>query len=238
MLSPSSPSLPPLLSPLSSLSSGFDFSLYKSQAPSYAQPEAHHDEGPSEPEYADRAEPPRLVRAPSLLEHVESINFSSLYRLSDPDPDEDTLHHLEVDSNSEDDDSVPYTDAGRVHQDHQVRRVRSDPKAGCPQRVFGVEEEDEPIVERRRPQTVREGRKKSGPALALSVEEGGDEIDAKVDAFINRYKRDLKLQRLDSIMRLRCSRGAVILVKGREEKRASESKRRGFFEEEKEKPRC
>ncbi|KAF8010322.1 hypothetical protein BT93_J1061 [Corymbia citriodora subsp. variegata] len=167
-------------------------SLYKSQAPSYAQPEAHHDEGPSEPEYADRAEPPRLARAPSLLERVESINFSSLYRSSDPDPEEDTLHHLGVDSNSEDDDSVPYTDAGRVHQDHQVRRVRSDPKAAAHSESSG-------------PQTVREGRKKSSPASALSVEEGGDEIDTKADAFINRYKRDLKLQRLDSIMRLRCS---------------------------------
>ncbi|KAF8016395.1 hypothetical protein BT93_H1796 [Corymbia citriodora subsp. variegata] len=80
---------------------------------------------------ADRAEPPCLARAPSLLERVKSINFSSLYRSSDPDPDEDALHHLGVDSDSEDDDSVLYTDAGRVHQDHQVRRVRSDPKAAA-----------------------------------------------------------------------------------------------------------
>ncbi|KAF8034051.1 hypothetical protein BT93_C0360 [Corymbia citriodora subsp. variegata] len=208
----------------------FDFSLYKFQAPSYAQPEAHYDERPSEQEYVDRAEPPRLARAPSLLERVKSINLSSFYRSSEPDPDEDALHHLGVDSDSEDDDSVPYIDAGRVHQDHQVRRVRSDPKAAAhgessawlpakmkksasERSAFGhseAEEKDEPIVERRRPQTAREGRKKSGPASAPSVEEGGDEIDAKADAFINRFKRDLKLQRLDSIVRFKemLSRGA------------------------------
>ncbi|XP_039166647.1 pathogen-associated molecular patterns-induced protein A70 [Eucalyptus grandis] len=207
----------------------FDFSLYKYQAPSYPQPQADHDERPSGPEYADRAEPPRLARAPSLLERVKSIKLSSFYRSSEPDPDEDAPHHLGVDSDSEDDDSVPYADAGWAREDHQVRRVRSDPKPTTPgegsaRRLpakmkksasersavghFEDEEEEDP-VERRRPETARGGRKKSGTAAAPAPEEE-DEIDAKADAFINRFKRDLKLERLDSIMRFEemLSRGA------------------------------
>ncbi|KAK3436270.1 hypothetical protein EUGRSUZ_C00886 [Eucalyptus grandis] len=196
--------------------------------PSYDQPQADHDERPSGPEYADGAEPPRLARAPSLLGRVKSIKFSSFYRSSEPDPDEDAPHHLGVDSDSVDHDWVPYADAGRARQDHQVRRVRSDPKTTTPgegparrlpakmkksaserSAVGQFEDEEEDHVERRRPKTAREGRKKSGTAAAPAPEEE-DEIDAKADAFINRFKRDLKLERLDSIMRLKemLSRGA------------------------------
>ncbi|KAL3741928.1 hypothetical protein ACJRO7_017412 [Eucalyptus globulus] len=206
----------------------FDFSLYKYQAPSYPQPQADHDERPSGPEYAERAEPPRLARAPSLLERVKSIKFSSFYRSSEPDPDEDAPHHLGVDSDSEDDDSVPYSDAGWAREDHQVRRVRSDPKTTTPgegsarrlpakmkkstserSAVGHFEDEEEDPVERRRPETARGGRKKSGTAAAPAPDEE-DEINAKADAFINRFKRDLKLERLDSIMRFKemLSRGA------------------------------
>ncbi|KAF8014167.1 hypothetical protein BT93_H0109 [Corymbia citriodora subsp. variegata] len=194
----------PLLSPLSS---GFDFSLYKSQGPSCAQPEAHHDERPSEPECADRAELPCLARAPSLLERVKSINFSSLYRSSDPDPDEDALHHLGVDSDSEDDDSVLYTDAGRVHQDHQVRRVRSDPKAAAHGESSAWRRRTSPSWSVGGPRRRERAGKRA--ARRRSSVEGEDEIDAKADAFINRYKRDLKLQRLDSIVRFKEMLGPI-----------------------------
>ncbi|PIN02507.1 hypothetical protein CDL12_24973 [Handroanthus impetiginosus] len=54
--------------------------------------------------------------------------------------------------------------------------------------------EEEDIVEARRPATVRE----KGNA---KVTEGDEEVDAKADDFINRFKQQLKLQRLDSIIR-------------------------------------
>lgn len=50
---------------------------------------------------------------------------------------------------------------------------------------------EEDIVETRRPATVRE----TGAAV------DDHEVDAKADDFINRFKQQLKLQRLDSIMR-------------------------------------
>lgn len=57
-----------------------------------------------------------------------------------------------------------------------------------------AEEEEEDIVEVRRPATVRE----RGNARAT----GGDqEVDAKADDFINKFKQQLKLQRVDSIIR-------------------------------------
>ncbi|XP_047967750.1 pathogen-associated molecular patterns-induced protein A70 [Salvia hispanica] len=52
--------------------------------------------------------------------------------------------------------------------------------------------EEGDIVEARRPATAREGR-------AAAADEGG--VDAKADDFINRFKQQLKLQRLDSIIR-------------------------------------
>ncbi|GFP90118.1 hypothetical protein PHJA_001155700 [Phtheirospermum japonicum] len=54
--------------------------------------------------------------------------------------------------------------------------------------------EEEEIVETRRPATVRE----KGSARAT---DGDEEVDAKADDFINRFKEQLKLQRLDSIVR-------------------------------------
>ncbi|KAF5743193.1 hypothetical protein HS088_TW09G01258 [Tripterygium wilfordii] len=53
--------------------------------------------------------------------------------------------------------------------------------------------EEEDIVEARRPATVRERKPK--------VTEVDDEVDAKADDFINKFKQQLKLQRIDSIIR-------------------------------------
>ncbi|KAL6544327.1 hypothetical protein OROGR_010824 [Orobanche gracilis] len=52
--------------------------------------------------------------------------------------------------------------------------------------------EEEKIVEARRPATVREKAR---------VTEGDQEVDAKADDFIHKFKQQLKLQRLDSIIR-------------------------------------
>ncbi|KAL3744757.1 hypothetical protein ACJRO7_013945 [Eucalyptus globulus] len=128
----------------------------------------------------------------------------------------------------------PRPQACQVHQvffnDRQVRRVRSDQKTTTPgegparrlpakmkksasdrSAVGQFEDEEEDQVERRRPETAREGRKKSDTAAApVPAPEEEDEINAKADAFINRFERDPKLERLDSIMRFKekLNRGA------------------------------
>ncbi|KAE9588509.1 hypothetical protein Lalb_Chr22g0356091 [Lupinus albus] len=91
-------------------------------------------------------------------------------------------------------------------QDGYIKRTQSDTKptsgevtvklpkkmkkSASSKSAFSHFEEDE-VVESRRPATVRE--KKSA--------EEDVEVDAKADDFINKFKQQLKLQRLDSIMR-------------------------------------
>lgn len=93
-------------------------------------------------------------------------------------------------------------------QDHHVSRTKSDTKPSSgemPEKLpkkmkksasaksaFGHFAADD-IVETRRPATVREKKAK--------VTEDDEEVDAKADDFINRFKHQLKLQRLDSIIR-------------------------------------
>ncbi|XP_059657040.1 pathogen-associated molecular patterns-induced protein A70-like [Cornus florida] len=64
-------------------------------------------------------------------------------------------------------------------------------KSASAKSVFGHFKEED-IVETRRPATVRE--RKAEP---------DEEVDAKADDFINRFKQQLKLQRLDSLLRYR-----------------------------------
>jgi hypothetical protein len=81
----------------------------------------------------------------------------------------------------------------------------------------------------------------------VGVMEGDDEVDAKADDFINRFKQQLKLQRLDSIIRfkdasnrgnfsLRACSEAIVLFSGlsegmREINGVKKKKRYGGFEE-------
>ncbi|CAN0882032.1 Pathogen-associated molecular patterns-induced protein A70 [Linum grandiflorum] len=65
-------------------------------------------------------------------------------------------------------------------------------KSASTKSAFGHFEEEK-IVEARRPATVRE--QKSNKLIKE------DEVDAKADDFINKFKQQLKLQRLDSIIR-------------------------------------
>ncbi|KAK9946272.1 hypothetical protein M0R45_011745 [Rubus argutus] len=92
--------------------------------------------------------------------------------------------------------------------DHHVSRTKSDTKPASgevPEKLpkkmkksasaksaFAHFAADD-IVESRRPATVREKKAK--------VAEDDEEVDAKADDFINRFKHQLKLQRLDSIIR-------------------------------------
>lgn len=66
-------------------------------------------------------------------------------------------------------------------------------KSASAKYAFAHSEEDD-AVESRRPATVREGK-------AAKATEVDNEVDAKADDFINKFKQQLKMQRLDSIIR-------------------------------------
>jgi hypothetical protein len=69
--------------------------------------------------------------------------------------------------------------------------TRKIKKSASAKSAFAHFEEDD-IIESRRPATVKEGK--------VGVTEVDDEVDAKADDFIHRFKQQLKLQRMDSIM--------------------------------------
>ncbi|GMQ06115.1 hypothetical protein CsSME_00050827 [Camellia sinensis var. sinensis] len=176
----------------------FNLSLYRSEQQPDTDPlqfSTHHLD-PQQPDDEDEHNkknnnPPQLVRAPSLLERVKSFNFS-LYRSEQPDPVQHETHHVE--------------------EAHVTRRSKSDKtgegpgpgpgpakmKSSASQKArAAAEEKEEEKVDRRRPATLRE----RNAAAAYGEEE--EEVDAKADDFINRFKQQLKLQRLDSILRYR-----------------------------------
>lgn len=72
-------------------------------------------------------------------------------------------------------------------------RMRKSASAKSAFSHFGEEEEGGDAVEARRPATVREG--------GVRAEEDDEEVDTKADHFINKFKQQLKLQRMDSIIR-------------------------------------
>ncbi|KAL1217431.1 Pathogen-associated molecular patterns-induced protein A70 [Cardamine amara subsp. amara] len=150
---------------------------------------------PTGPGFNNPIDTPGLTRAPSILERVKSIKLSSFYR-SDPELDQNP------DPNS------------ILHEDHKPTRSKSESKKPVKKKnkatgkmtksasdksgfgFIGSHEEAETVesVERRRPDTTRVER-------TTSFGDGEDCVDAKASDFINKFKQQLKLQRLDSILR-------------------------------------
>lgn len=76
-----------------------------------------------------------------------------------------------------------------------VKLPKKMKKSASSKSAFGHFKEED-IVESRRPVTARDEKVASTAALV-----DDDAVDAKADDFINKFKQQLKLQRLDSIMR-------------------------------------
>ncbi|CAK7352616.1 unnamed protein product [Dovyalis caffra] len=161
-----------------------------------------------EPEYTTsirQHDLPHLEQAPSLIQRVKSINFSSLYYRSEP---EETSQSPATETGSDADPATGH-DSGNVmeNDDHHVKRSKSEHMEAATKRpqimkksasekgvtleLAGEVEREK--VERRRPATTRTSEK--------TVLIGDEGVDAKADDFISRFKQQLKLQRLDSLLR-------------------------------------
>lgn len=169
--------------------------------------------------------PPRLARSPSLLERFKSFNFS-VYRSEEPYhfPSVTTAIQPSATETQQKFDETRVSDENleKAEENIHVTRTKSETKpasgevpAKLPKKLkksasinsaFGHYGEEEIEVDRLRPASVRE--KKSKVSEMFGEDE---EVDAKADDFINRFKNQLKLQRLDSILRYKemLSRGSA-----------------------------
>ncbi|KAK6941379.1 Protein of unknown function DUF761, plant [Dillenia turbinata] len=146
----------------------------------------------------------QISRSPSLIQRLKSLNFSHFT----PET------HQTVENEGKSEEIVDREEV--VEDDHHVKRMKSDtgPSSGetvkeLPAKMkksaslksalghFDFEEEERECVDKRRPARTRERSE------AASFIDGDEEVDAKCDDFINRFKHQLKLQRLDSILRFK-----------------------------------
>ncbi|XP_039066350.1 pathogen-associated molecular patterns-induced protein A70-like [Hibiscus syriacus] len=143
-------------------------------------------------------EQPSLSRPPSFLERVKSIDFKSFYRSDSGKLNPEAVQEepgSEIDKNS-----TPVYDhvVKRSESEHnhvKQRKVSDKMKKSASDKSRAKAKEEEEEVERRRPATTKIEK-------TTSFGDGDDQgVDAKADDFINKFKQQLKLQRLDSLLR-------------------------------------
>ncbi|XVE97982.1 hypothetical protein REPUB_Repub03eG0065900 [Reevesia pubescens] len=172
-----------------------NFSLYKY---SPQNPDTDYTQT-SEHDYANPQQP--LSRAPSLLERVKSIDFTSFYRSDSVKANPETGHPATEEADSDTDKSpVVHGQVRRIKSETKVKqRKLTDQKmkkSATSEEEEDQEKEEEEEVERRRPATTRIEK-------TVSFGDGDQGVDAKADDFINKFRQQLKLQRLDSLLRYR-----------------------------------
>lgn len=161
-------------------------------------------------------EPHPLERAPSILERVKSINLS-LYKYPPQNPDsvyvEPSL--TRTPSLLQRVTSFCRSDSGKLNTETVHRPETEEPgstisehnnsknnnvkqmKKSASEKTRERAEEDEEELEKRRPVPTRIEK-------TTSFGDGDDQgVDAKADDFISRFKQQLQLQRLDSLLRYR-----------------------------------
>ncbi|CAK8569851.1 unnamed protein product [Lathyrus sativus] len=188
------------------------------------QPQPYQHEQPQT--YENQIHVPQLARSPSVLQRLKSINLYS-YFPTQPFTSKLENTKVEVKESEEDDvlgeirDSLGGNEEeeghhvsleevfmklqgqggnfARTHSDTKpdsgevpVKLPRKMKKSASNKSAFSHFKEDD-IVESRRPATVKEAK-----AAAMDEDEL---VDSKADDFINKFKQQLKLQRIDSIMR-------------------------------------
>ncbi|XVF48997.1 hypothetical protein PTKIN_Ptkin03bG0233300 [Pterospermum kingtungense] len=177
-----------------------NFSLYKY---SPQNPDTDYVQ-PTEQEHTN-TNPQPLSRASSLLERVKSIDFTSFYRSDSVKSNQQTEPHDDAEKADSDTDTsttpVLHGKVKRIQSEPKVRQRKQQPekmkKSASENSRNKVEEDEqeEEEVERSRPATTRIEK-------TVSFGDGGDQgVDAKADDFINKFRQQLKLQRLDSLLR-------------------------------------
>ncbi|XP_041009600.1 pathogen-associated molecular patterns-induced protein A70-like isoform X2 [Juglans microcarpa x Juglans regia] len=169
-----------------------NFSLYKFEQPNAADPVTeffqpagvlNHVEIPYQ--NPDHPSTTQLARSPSLLERLKSINLYSLYGSDSSAMESEILHPTEPDQG---------TRNLKAETDNMVKRSNSDNGVGVTKR---------PAVEKIKKSASEKSALGSSEEIKTGRALPDEEVDAKADDFINRFKQQLRLQRLDSLLRYR-----------------------------------
>ncbi|GKC37972.1 reverse transcriptase domain-containing protein [Tanacetum coccineum] len=146
-----------------------------------------------------------LPRAPSFLDRVKSFKLTSPFKSDFPSDDTFTSQDEQFDVPSDHDVVEDHNDAsdnsrynnlsnvsGQSSMNLAKRSASHLTKSRSEKRVVESANDDNEDFDRRRPATVRE-----------SAGAKDECVNAKADDFIQRFKQQLKLQRLDSLQRFR-----------------------------------
>lgn len=147
--------------------------------------------------------PIALTRTSSMMERLRSIG---LYRFRSGDfPPEYNYHHL----------STATTEADDASSAHKYARSRSEPDARPPKPLRKTEKKMEPAVSVKKsssevkkmehvpapPRRVQRAPPRAPVAVREAVEDtAAVSVDARADDFINRFRQQLQLQRLNSLL--------------------------------------
>jgi hypothetical protein len=165
----------------------FNFSLYKfEQHNPEPEPEPpvteyrflQHEESEHVDPVHNPDPPTQIARTPSLLERLKSMNFPVLYRSESVTPETE----------------IPGTDS--TEPEHEL----SDPDQGQ-EHGHLLKSKSENGVVRAQEKPAEKMKKSASEKLATFGYD--EEVDTKADDFINRFKKQLRLQRLDSLLRSR-----------------------------------
>ncbi|CAK8564039.1 unnamed protein product [Lathyrus sativus] len=146
-----------------------------------------------QPESGSESTQSQLFQIPSLLKRVVSFNLS-LDKLAPPHV---KTHYIQPESKNSSSELDPKLICDLSDEEkRKVELKRSVSEKECSMTLDWEEEEDEEALERRRPATAMA----RSETTTCEEDEG---VDAKADDFINMFKKQLKLQRLNSLIRYR-----------------------------------
>ncbi|XP_075502089.1 pathogen-associated molecular patterns-induced protein A70-like [Primulina tabacum] len=138
----------------------------------------------------DAVSPPQSVRVPSFFERVNSIKLSFSRSENRDTVPASTVHHEDIPNR----DQPHHNPEGN---DFHVTRSKSDTGAKASASA--------PAVVMKKSASEKVQAAEEGGKILEKREElrgtGDDAVDAKADDFINRFRQQLKMQRLDSLLR-------------------------------------
>ncbi|XP_050921076.1 pathogen-associated molecular patterns-induced protein A70-like [Lathyrus oleraceus] len=147
----------------------------------------------TKPESRSESTQPQVVQISSLLKRVVSFNLS-LHKLAPPHVKTHDVQPEPENSSAELDPKLVCDSGDEEKRKTELKRSVSEKE--CSMTLDWEEEEDEEALERRRPSTAMA----RSETTTCKEDEG---VDAKADDFINMFKKQLKLQRLNSFIRYR-----------------------------------